>query len=98
MQWRKRGRGAAQQNVEGEGHYVTRMEYSAYRLMTRPDQINPVLWSARLGEEYICTQYAAMTQDRLNYIATHQREIRAELYQVTPLSIDCQFASQLRRL
>jgi len=34
-----------------------------------------------LGQQFIVDQYAKIEQERLNWVKTHQTEIRAELYQ-----------------
>ena len=47
----------------------------------RPHEDDSVLRGCRLFQEYVCMAYAKVEALRLKYIATHQQDIRADLYQ-----------------
>ena len=50
-------------------------------LQVRPHEDDSVLRGCRLLQEYACMAYAKVEALRLKYISTHQRDIRADLYQ-----------------
>ena len=60
---------------------ITTLQFYAYRLQIRPTEDDSLLRGCRLFQEYLCMAYAKVEALRLRYIATHQREIRADLYQ-----------------
>ena len=61
---------------------LTRLEYGAYRLMVRRGELNPILYSRRLGQEWIVSTYAAHESSRLDWIRFHQKQLRTETFQV----------------
>jgi REP element-mobilizing transposase RayT len=61
--------------------FMTQSEFYAYRLMVRENDNSVVHRGGRLFQQYIVDQYAKIEKQRLNYIRTHQNEIRADLYQ-----------------
>ncbi|XP_043221667.1 uncharacterized protein LOC122381498 [Amphibalanus amphitrite] len=60
---------------------VTTLQFYAYRLQIRPHQDDSLHRAGRLFQEFVCMAYAKVEAIRLKYISTHQREIRADLYQ-----------------
>ena len=61
--------------------FVTTLQFYAYRLQVRPNEDDSLVRGCRLFQEFVCMAYAKVEAMRLKYIATHQREIRADLYQ-----------------
>ena len=64
---------------------ITCLQHVNYQLMDRNDEsgrriVNPILFGRSLGQQYIVDQFAKVELNRLNYIKTHQKELRAELY------------------
>jgi len=59
---------------------VTMREYYAYRLQFREGQGNTVLLGGRLFQQLIVDAYCCIEEDRLNWIRSNQRHIRAEVY------------------
>ncbi|XP_043203640.1 uncharacterized protein LOC122371383 [Amphibalanus amphitrite] len=49
--------------------------------LIRPHQDDSLHRAGRLFQEFVCMAYAKVEAIRLKYISTHQREIRADLYQ-----------------
>ena len=45
---------------------LTRLQYGAYRLMVRRGELNPILYSRRLGQEWIAGTYGAYESSRLD--------------------------------
>ena len=71
--------------LTGKRNKVTCLQHVNYQLMDRNDKfgnkiINPILFGKRLGQQYIVDSYAKVELNCLNYIKTHQKELRAELY------------------
>uniref|UniRef100_A0A183G9U0 Helitron_like_N domain-containing protein n=1 Tax=Heligmosomoides polygyrus TaxID=6339 RepID=A0A183G9U0_HELPZ len=60
---------------------ITQMEYYRYHLSVR-QEFNPLLWGGKLFQQYIVDAFFRTEQNRLNYIRSHQRELRAEKYNV----------------
>ena len=47
---------------------------------SRDRVINPILFGRSLRKQYMVDQFAKVELNRLNYIKTHQKDLRAELY------------------
>ena len=60
---------------------VTALQYYAYRLQVRPAEDDSLHRACRLLQEFMCMAFAKVESLRLRFIATHQRDIRADLYQ-----------------
>ena len=60
---------------------VSVLQFYAHRLQVRPTQDDSLLRGCRLLQEFACMAYAKVEAMRLRYIVTHQRELRADLYQ-----------------
>ena len=65
----------------GGDRKMSALQYAAHRLQTRPDSDDSLLRACRLLQEYCCTMFARVEAQRLLFISTHQRELRAALYQ-----------------
>ena len=60
--------------------YNTVLRYYQQLIQIRPAASIPLHLYARLYQEYICDQYSKVESWRLNYIRTHQKELKGELY------------------
>ncbi len=60
---------------------MTPSDFYKYRLVTRRVSNNLIHYGQRLFQQYLVDQYAKIEQNRLFYIRTHQKDIRADLYQ-----------------
>ncbi|XP_028758138.1 uncharacterized protein LOC114717208 [Neltuma alba] len=56
-------------------------EYFAYRLMARENEISTVLHAGKLFQQFIVDGYTMIEAQRLLWVRTHQKELRADLYQ-----------------
>ena len=63
-----------------DGSNMTLMQYAAARMMIRPGQEH-LFRCGRLFQEYAADSYSRIEAARLCYFETHQKEIRADLYQ-----------------
>ena len=59
---------------------MTLKEYICYYLQRRDDQ-NVLHLCGKLFQQFLVDQFHRVEMERLNYLQTHQSEIRAELYQ-----------------
>lgn len=59
---------------------LTLTRYLAFRLFPRSNEFSTILRGGRLFQQYIVDLWAQADQQRLNYIRTHQADIRACLY------------------
>eukprot|EP00978_Attheya_sp_CCMP212_P006246 scaffold14163_cov51-Attheya_sp.AAC.4 len=60
--------------------YDTVLRYYQQLIQIRPSSPIPLHLYARLYQEYICDQFSKIEGWRLNYIRTHQKELKGELY------------------
>jgi len=58
---------------------VSQMEFYSYRIAIR-EEFNPILWGGKLFQQYVVDAYCKAEANRLNYIKTHQADLRAESY------------------
>ncbi|XP_028752798.1 uncharacterized protein LOC114712429 [Neltuma alba] len=56
-------------------------EYFAYRLMSRENEISILLHAGKLFQQFIVDGYTMIESQRLLWVRTHQKELRADLYQ-----------------
>lgn len=56
------------------------MNYYAYRLMIRQNEINHLLQCRRLFQQYIVDMYAKIESERLLYLRLNQSKLRSEEY------------------
>ncbi len=59
---------------------VTHLQYYSYRLAVR-SSFSPLHYGGKLFQQYLVDGYVKMEGNRLNYIRTKQKQLRAELYQ-----------------
>ncbi|XP_044756839.1 uncharacterized protein LOC123315244 [Coccinella septempunctata] len=59
---------------------ITKREFDCYRLMSRLNQFNPIILCGRLTQQYIVDKYVELEGDRLHYLRTHQKNLRADSY------------------
>ncbi|RDX54250.1 hypothetical protein OH76DRAFT_1539705, partial [Lentinus brumalis] len=59
---------------------LTQTRYYAYQLQVRRTEFSTILRGGRLLQQYAVDVWAAAEQQRLNYLRTHQQELRASLY------------------
>jgi hypothetical protein len=60
---------------------ISPADFYSFRLMHREGEMNLILNSGRLLQQYLVDQYAKIESQRLWYIRCHQDEIRADMYQ-----------------
>ena len=65
----------------GHTRRLTCNKYYKYRLQQRIGETNYFLLSGRLIQEYICLSFAKAEQQKFNYIAMNQAQLRSDLYQ-----------------
>jgi len=58
---------------------VSQMEFYSYRISIR-DEFNPILRGGKLFQQYVVDAFCKAEANRLNYIKTHQEDLRAEHY------------------
>ena len=59
---------------------VTAKEFGAYYLFPRNNSSEAFFCAGRLLQEYICSHWATVEQDRLRWLRNNQKTIRADLY------------------
>jgi len=60
---------------------ISPSEFYRFHLQVRKNHGNHLLKSKRLMQQYACDQFAKVESQRLKYIATHQKELKADKYQ-----------------
>ena len=60
---------------------VSIQEYLSYRIMLRPTQMSTIIHAGKLLQQFIVDVYTMMESQRLMWYKTHQKELRADLYQ-----------------
>lgn len=55
-------------------------EFFAFRLMTRPNENSTLLHANRLLQQLVVDGYTMVESQRLRWVKTHQKELRADLY------------------
>ena len=66
-------------HVNGHGH-LSPAEYYRYRLQIRCNDSNLIMKSRRLTQQYATDAFAKVEAQRLRWVKTHQKNIRAEKY------------------
>ena len=71
------------QNISGERtrERLTLRQYHAYRLFPREGEFNTLFRAGRLFQQYVVDAFACIDQNKLLWIRSNQRRIRADLYQ-----------------
>ncbi|XP_045468086.1 uncharacterized protein LOC123676313 [Harmonia axyridis] len=62
------------------GKRISKREFECYRLMSRSGKFNPILFCGRLTQQFIVDKYVEVEGDRLHYLRTHQKKLRANNY------------------
>lgn len=65
--------------VPGNQRRVTLLQYTAYRLHSRPDEFSTILRGCRLFQTYLVDMFACIDQERLHFIRTQQPKLRTTL-------------------
>jgi Helitron helicase-like domain at N-terminus len=60
--------------------FMSQMEFFKYRLHPRQNESSHIFKAGRLFQEFIVDAWASAEQSRLNWIRTHQQEIRSDVY------------------
>jgi hypothetical protein len=58
---------------------ITLLQYTAYRLHSRPDEFSTILHGCRLFQTYLVDMFACIDQERLHFIRTQQKRLRVSL-------------------
>ncbi|KAI9082466.1 hypothetical protein K1719_035609 [Acacia pycnantha] len=59
---------------------VSMREYFVYKLMTRHDEVSTILHAGRLFQQFLVDAYTMIEAQRLLWVRTHQKELRADMY------------------
>jgi len=60
--------------------FVTQRCFYAHRIHSRPGIAPPLLWGGNLFQQYVVDAWASVEQNTINWVKTHQKELRAEVY------------------
>jgi hypothetical protein len=60
---------------------VSIRDYYWYRFQIRPSIFNPILHGKRLFQQFVVDIYIKIESHRLDWMRSHQTELRADLYQ-----------------
>jgi hypothetical protein len=60
---------------------VSIRDYYCYRFQIRPSIFNPILHGKRLFQQFVVDIYIKIESHRLDWMRSHQTELRADLYQ-----------------
>jgi hypothetical protein len=66
-------------HVPGNQRRVTLLQYTAYRLHSRPNEFSTILRGGRLFQTYLVDMFACIDQERLRFIQTQQPRLRTTL-------------------
>ena len=58
---------------------ITLLQYTAYRLHSRPNEFSSILHGCRLFQTYLVDMFACIDQERLYFIRSQQRRLRVTL-------------------
>ena len=58
---------------------ITLLQYTAYRIHSRPHEFSTILHGCRLFQTYLVDMFACIDQERLHFIRTQQRRLRVTL-------------------
>ncbi|KAI9072566.1 hypothetical protein K1719_045453 [Acacia pycnantha] len=59
---------------------VSMREYFVYKLMTRHDEVSTILHTGILFQQFVVDAYTMIEAQRLLWVRTHQKELRADMY------------------
>ena len=66
-------------HVPGNRRRITLLQYSAFRLHSRPNEFSTILRGCRLFQTYLVDMFACIDQERLHFIQTQQPKLRTTL-------------------
>ena len=61
--------------------YISMREFYAFRIQFRESEGKLLLQGGRLFQQFVVDAYAAIEHNNLNFLRTHQSDLRADLYQ-----------------
>jgi helitron helicase-like protein len=67
-------------NSSGSRAKVSMREWFAYRIQERDGEPSTILSSRKLFQQFLVDAYTMVESERLCYIRTHQKDLRADLY------------------
>jgi hypothetical protein len=59
---------------------ITIREWFSYRLQTRHCEVQTILRSRTLFQQFVVDEYCMIELDKLRYISKHQKELRVDKY------------------
>ena len=59
---------------------LSQRTFYRFRLHIRPNEPSTIFWAQRLFQQFVVDAWAVCDQNKLNWIRTHQANIRADLY------------------
>ena len=65
--------------VAGNPRRVTLLQFSAYRLHSRPNEFSTILRACRLFQRYLVDMFACIDQERLHFIRSQQSKLRTTM-------------------
>ncbi|KAH7715969.1 Protein Y46B2A.2 [Aphelenchoides avenae] len=68
------------QAPDGKRKDASRREYCCWRMAVREGQFNPLHHCGRLFQEWAVSMFAFMEGDRMNFYRLHQKELKADSY------------------
>src|SRR5882762_8566521 len=68
---------------DGKRHskYITQRCYYAYRALRRPTEPDILFYGGKLFQQYLVDAWVSIEESNLYWVRTHQKQIRADLYQ-----------------
>ena len=73
-----------------DGKKMTTLDFYRFRVMVREGEFNTLLRGERLTQEYLTDMWCKIEGEKLNYLETHQRELRTEVLQGLTDALDNQ--------
>ena len=64
----------------GRSEKVSQRCYYAHRFHSRPGEQPLLLWGGNLFQQFVVDAWASVEQSNLNWVKTHQKELRADVY------------------
>ena len=65
--------------VPGNRRRITLLQYTAYRIHSRPHEFSTILHGCRLFQTYLVDMFACIDQEHLHFIQSQQRRLRVTL-------------------
>ena len=67
-------------NMPPNEKHISQVQYYSSRLHTRQDEFPILQLGGRLFQQYVCDMWVSTDQNHLQWIETHQPQLRAALY------------------